>query len=64
MQNRILEPTGLAKLGNTHRLPGMGPGLARHKGADRILDGSGTKSNRLSGPNPDRWRVTRTHCKH
>jgi hypothetical protein len=27
-----------------------------------FLAGSGTEQNRTAGPNPDRWRVTRTRC--
>jgi len=36
-QNRRLEPTGLAKPGETHRLTGTGPGLARQDSAGRVF---------------------------
>jgi hypothetical protein len=36
-QNRRLEPTGLAKTGETRRLTGTGPGLARHESASRVF---------------------------
>jgi len=35
-QNRRLDPTGLAKPGETRRLMGTGPGLARQELADRV----------------------------
>jgi len=36
-QNRRLEPTGLAKPGETCELMGTGPGLARHESVDRVV---------------------------
>ena len=36
-QNRRLEPTGLAKPGETRGLTGTGPGLARHESAGRVF---------------------------
>jgi hypothetical protein len=36
-QNRRLEPTGLAKPGETCRLIGTGPGLARQESAGRVF---------------------------
>jgi len=37
MQNRRLEPTGLAKPGKTRRLTGMGLGFTRQDAAGRIF---------------------------
>ena len=37
MQNRRLEPTGLAKPGETCGLTGTGPGLARQESAGRVF---------------------------
>jgi hypothetical protein len=36
-QTRRLEPTGLAKPGETHGLTGTGPGLARQESAGRVF---------------------------
>jgi hypothetical protein len=38
MQNHILEPTGLAKPGETRGLTGTGPGLARQESAGRVFE--------------------------
>ena len=38
-QNRRLEPTGLAKPGETRGLKGTGPGLARQESAGRVSGG-------------------------
>jgi len=37
MQNRRLDPTGLAKPGETHGLTGTGPGLDRQEAAGRVF---------------------------
>jgi len=37
MQNRRLDPTGLAKPGETRGLTGTGPGLARQESAGRVF---------------------------
>jgi hypothetical protein len=42
-----------------------GPGT-NHAKPEQLgfLVSSGTELNRLSGPIPDRWGVTRTRCEH
>jgi len=61
-QNRRLEPSGLSKPRETRGLTGTGPGLPAKSLRVGFLAGSGTEPTRVCGPNPDRWRGTRTRC--
>jgi len=53
-QNRRLEPTGLAKRGETCGLTGTGPGLASQESADRVFGRLWTRTDRFlwSKPGP------------
>ena len=53
---------GLAKPGEICGLTGTAPVLDLQEAAGLVFEGSGTEPNRFSNPNPDCWRVTRTHC--
>jgi len=54
MQNRRLDPTGLAKPGESHRLTGTGPGLDSQEAAGRVFGRfwNRTKLFFLSKPRP------------
>jgi hypothetical protein len=43
-------------------LTGTGMGLVDQEVAGRVVDGSGTGQNGLSGPNPDHWQDNWTCC--
>jgi len=59
-QNRRLEPTGLAKPGETHGLTGKGPGLACQQSAGWVFGRFWNRTDPflLSKPGP----VTNTNC--
>jgi hypothetical protein len=61
-QNRRLELTGLAKLGETRVLTGTGPDLTRPESAGPVFGRVWNRTNLVSGLNLDRGRVTQIHC--
>jgi hypothetical protein len=62
MQNRRLDPMGLAKHGENIRLMGRVRVWPAQSQSIGLWDASGTEPTRCCGLNPDCWRVTRTRC--